>query len=93
MNILPAEQLRQGHIEDWSRYVREGRPNDVDLLDLSITEYNGVAVRAAIQAGWFPDVPPEQAAETVRELTYQAVAAAAKQVWQRYRDCTSVDPN
>ena len=75
------------------RRQREGRPADVDLLELSITEYNGVAVRAAIRAGWYPDVPPEQAAEMVRDMTYQAVAAAAKQVWSRYRDCTSVDPN
>lgn len=93
MNILSVDELRQGHIEDWSRYVREDRPKDVGLVQLSITEYNGVAVRAAIRAGWFPDVPPEQAVETVRNMTHQAVAAAGKKVWELYRAVVDIDPN
>lgn len=90
-------ELKQRHIEGWVTAISKERSDDWQSLGhLPAAVYDGVAVRAAVAAGWFEDVviPDGQTAgDVVGEMTFAEVAELSPQIWEAYHKATRVDPN
>lgn len=60
ITIVIPDDLRQRHIEEFFRAIREIRGENIDL---SAPEYNGIVVRAGVRLDWMVDVTEEEIAD------------------------------
>lgn len=72
-----STDLRQRHIEAYTRAIRDFQPENWhgnDIASLPLPEYCGISVRAAAKAGWFgPDITPDDVGDL---MGYETVKLA-----------------
>lgn len=84
MPFVIISDLRQRHLEGYTRAIRDFRPpnwDGDDITNLPLPEYCGISVRAAVKAGWFGDsVTPDD----VGELTGHETITLAGDILDAY---------
>lgn len=84
-----VKTLTYGEVQVWLDEVEARRPEGRELVALPLPHYYGIAVQAAAVAGWLGDVTEAD----VLALPTREVITLGRQVWERYREETAVDPN
>lgn len=89
--MVIRDDLRQKHLEAWTRALREFKPDDVDqVANLPEVELDGVTVRSAIRAGWIADVDDP---DVVGDMRGGDIARLSADIWKAFNEARRVDPN
>lgn len=93
---MELQPLKQRHLEAYTRALRGMKPEGIDsVLRLPQVEVNGLAVRAALEAGWFVgDDIPDNPLEWVGDQSFATIEKHASAVWEAWAEATNInDPN